>query len=64
LVFELPLPDELVALSAGGLEQTLVATEQVRRMVEATLLDVIELADQRGSTPMTGMPRCAIGCKR
>ena len=48
MVVELPLPDELVALSAGGLEQTLVATEQVRRMVEATMLDVIDLADQRG----------------
>jgi hypothetical protein len=48
LVVELPLPEELVALSAGGLEQTLVATEHVRRMVEATMLDVIDLADQRG----------------
>ena len=48
MVVELPLPDELAALSAGGLEQTLVATEQVRRMVEATLLDVIDVADQRG----------------
>ena len=48
MVVELPLPDELVALSAGGLEQTLVATEQVRRQVEATLLDVIDVADQRG----------------
>ena len=48
LVVELPLPEELVALSAGGLEQTLVATEQVRRLVEATLLDVIDVADRRG----------------
>ncbi len=48
LVVELPLPEELVALSAGGLEQSLVATEQVRRQVEASLLDIIDLADQRG----------------
>ena len=45
---ELPSREELAELSAGGLEQALLACEQARRAVEAAYVAVLDVAEQRG----------------
>lgn len=40
-------PDDLAGLSAAELEQAMIDAEQVKRMAEAALLDVIDEADRR-----------------
>lgn len=48
VALDLPTPDEVAAMSPAALEGALVEIERARRVVEAAMTEVLDVADQRG----------------